>query len=101
MVFKIIWSSLALKTYISHIEYLEQEWTNREIRNFINSVQRKLSILSLQPKTGRLTGKRLHVRQTVIHKRIILVYRFKPLKKEVELVRFFSTYQNPKKLKRK
>ena len=101
MVFKITWSTLALKTYISNIEYLETEWTSREIKKFIIAVQRKLAILSLQPKTGRLTGKRLHVRQTVIHKRVILIYRFKPLKKEVELVRFFGTYQNPLRIRKK
>jgi plasmid stabilization system protein ParE len=82
MVFKITWSSLALKTYISNIEYLEKEWTNAEVKKFINAVQRKLSILSLQPKAGRLTGKRLYVRQTVIHKRIILIYRFKRFSKK-------------------
>ena len=101
MVFKIIWSSLALKTYFSNIEYLEKIWTTTEIKKFIDGVQRKLSILSFQPKTGRLTLKRLNLRQTVIHKRVILIYRFKPSKKEIELVRFFHTRQNPKRLKRK
>lgn len=76
MVFKITWSSLALETYISNLEYLEKAWTEREVKIFINAVQRILSILSLQPKIGRLTSKRLHVRQTTIHKRIILIYRF-------------------------
>jgi plasmid stabilization system protein ParE len=99
MVFKIIWSSLALKTYISNIEYLEKDWTSKEVNNFINIVQRKISILSLQPKSGKITSKRIHLRQIVVHKRIILIYRFKPLKKEVELVRFFNTWQHPKKIK--
>ena len=101
MVFKITWSSLAVKTYIAAIDFLDKEWTNREVKNFIKAVERKLSLLSLQPKTGKLTSKRLHVRQTVIHKRMILIYRFRPLKKEVELVRFFNTRQNPKRLRRK
>jgi plasmid stabilization system protein ParE len=50
MVYKIIWSSLALRTYVSNIEYLEKKWTEKEVKNFISAVQRKLSILSLQPK---------------------------------------------------
>jgi plasmid stabilization system protein ParE len=100
MVFKIVWSTLSLKTYISNIEYLETKWTEKEVRNFITAVQRKLAILSLQPKTGRLTGKRLNVRQTVIHKRVLLVYRFKNSTKTVELVRFFNTWQHPRRLKK-
>ena len=100
MVFKIVWSTLALRTYISNIEYLETKWTEKKVRNFIAAVQRKLAILSLQPKTGRLTGKRLNVRQTVIHKRVLLVYRFKQTTKEVELARFFNTWQHPNKLRK-
>ena len=57
MVYKITCSTLALKTYISNIEYLEVIWTEREVKNFIAAVQRKLALLSVQPKTGRLTGK--------------------------------------------
>ena len=100
MVFKIIWSALSLKTYISNIEYLEKEWTSKEVKNFISTVQRKIAILSLQPKSGRLTSQRMNVRQVVIHKRIILIYRFMPQKKELELVRFFNTRQHPKRLRK-
>lgn len=100
MVCKITWSLLALKTYISNVQYLEKEWTNKEVKKFIDAVQRRLAILFFQPQTGRLTSKRLHVRQTVIHKRVLLIYRFKPLKREIELIRFLNTYQNPKRLKK-
>ena len=100
MVYKIVWSTLALKTYISNIEYLEVKFTEREVKKFIAVVERKLAILSLQPKTGRLTGKRLNVRQTVIHKRILLIYRFKQSKNEIELAIFFNTWQHPEKLKK-
>ncbi len=100
MVYKIVWSTLALKTYISNIEYLEVKFTEREVKKFIAVVERKLAILSIQPNTGRLTGKRLNLRQTVIHKRILLIYRFKQSKSEIELARFFNTWQHPKKLKK-
>jgi plasmid stabilization system protein ParE len=101
MVYKIIWSKLALRTYIHNIKYLESQWTEKEILNFIKAVQKKIALLSLQPQIGRLTIRRINLRQTVIHKRVILIYRFKPAKKEIELVRFFNTYQNPKRLRKK
>lgn len=58
MVFKIVWSSNALKSYIGNIKYLEKDWTHAEVEKFISAVQRVISILSLQPKTGRLTGEK-------------------------------------------
>ncbi|MCD6012335.1 MAG: hypothetical protein K0Q79_2197 [Flavipsychrobacter sp.] len=95
MVHKIIWSDLAIKTYVSNIEYLEKEWSDKEIRNFIKVVQRKLLLLSMQPRAGVITSKRKNLRKTILNKRIILIYRYKPLKKEIELVRFFNTHQHP------
>ena len=101
MVYKIIWSELAIKTYISNIKYLETAFTETEVKAFITAVQKKLSVLSLQPRIGRLTNKRENVRFTVIHKRVTLIYRHRPVKHEIQLVRFWNNYQDPKRLKSK
>ena len=95
MVYKITWSELAVKTYISNIEYLEKEWTEKEIERFKKAVMRKLFSLSLQPRSGAPTNKRANLRKSIINKRIVLIYRLKPQNKEIELVRFFNTYQFP------
>lgn len=101
MVHSIIWSELAIKTYGSNIEYLETAFTEAEVKAFITAVQKKLTVLSMYPRVGRLTNKRESLRWTVIHKRVALIYRHKPLKHEIQLVRFWNNYQDPKKLKSK
>ena len=100
MVYQVIWSSLALHTYMQNIDYLEKEWTEKEIEKFIDTVLKKITILSLHPRTGKVTNKRANLRQIVINKRIVLIYRCKTLKREIELVRFFNTYQDVKALKK-
>ncbi len=95
MVHKIVWSALAVKTYVDNIEYLEKEWSEKEVVNFIAAVKRKLLSLSLQPRLGVTTNKRANIRKTIVNKRILLIYRHKPQKKEIELIRFFNTYQYP------
>ncbi len=95
MVHKIVWSALAIKTYDHNIEYLEKEWSEKEVKNFILAVHRKLFSLSLQPQTGIITNKRRNIRKSIINKRIMVIYRHKPQKKEIEIVRFFNTYQRP------
>ena len=99
MVYKVIWSPTALKSYISNIEYLETLWAEKEILNFINSVKRKVQLLSNNPHLGSPTNKRKNLRKSVIHKRVILFYRVKKIKKEIELIRFWPTKQNPGNLK--
>ena len=97
MVCKIIWSPNALATYISVIEYLEKEFTQREVDNFILRVRDKLKILQLHPLIGHPTGKRRNIRRTLIHKKLALVYKFKPVKNEIEIISFWNNLQNPDK----
>jgi len=92
---KVIWSELAINTYISNIEYLEREWTQQEINNFIVAVSERISLLSVHPRIGSPTTRRKNIRKTLINKNILLIYRHKPRKKEIELVRFFNTHQLP------
>jgi len=99
MVRKIIWSPEAIDTYISIIEYLEKEWTEREVRNFMLRVHEKLGILSQQPLIGRLSSKKRNNYRTLINKHTTLVYHYKPIKKEIELVSFWNNAQDPRKLK--
>jgi len=102
MVYKVSWTLKALETYISNIEYLETKWTDREVKRFIATTEKKIKTLSGQPGIGSPRNrKQRNIRHTVLHKRVSLIYRIKPGKKEIELLRFWNTWQNPKKLKLK
>lgn len=81
------------------MEYLETSWTQREVKNFSRLVQKKLDNIAKLPQLGSLTGKRNNVRKVVLQKRVILFYKHKPLKGEIELLLFWDTRQNPRRLK--
>lgn len=99
MVYQVIWTAKAIETYISNIEYLESAWTEREVKKFMHDVEKKIKLLSAQPLTGSEKSKKQpQIRHTLIHKRVSLIYRIASRKKQVELLLFWNTYQNPKKL---
>ena len=97
MVQKITWSPESIDTYVSIMEYLEEKWTEREIDNFIARVDEKLNILKQQPLIGRISSKKKKTYRTLIDKHTTLVYRYKPVKQEIELITFWSNARNPKK----
>ena len=99
MVDEIVWSPRAIVTYDNIINYLLKEWTEREVVNFVVKVESKLQLLQKQPFIGALTGKKPNYFKTLVHKKITVVYHFKPIKKEIELVTFWNHLQNPKRLK--
>lgn len=99
MVRQIKWSSLAIQTYISNIQYLQKEWTQKEVDTFIAATERKLNLLKSQPGIGALTNKRKAVRKTLIVKRILLIYRYNKQQEQIELLMFFNTWQHPKRMR--
>lgn len=100
MVYQIVWTPKALESYLNNIEYLEQNWTSKEVTKFVNRVEKKILLLSVQPYIGASRSKkRPNLKFTLLHKRIILIYLVKPNLKRVELLLFWNTYQNPAKLR--
>jgi plasmid stabilization system protein ParE len=100
MVYQIVWTPKALQTYLDNVFYLETMWTEKEVKKFIVIVERKLKVLSKQPGIGSSRNNRNHnIKHTVLHKRVSLIYRINKRKSQVELLRFWNTYQNPAKLR--
>ncbi|HRI20110.1 MAG TPA: hypothetical protein PLA68_04130, partial [Panacibacter sp.] len=80
----------------------EQNWTEREIYKFEALTEKKLINISNHPKLGSARNKKYpNIRFTLVHKRVALIYRHKPHKEEIELLVFWNTLQNPRKLKMK
>ena len=100
MVCKVVWTPKALESYVTIMEYLEAAWTEKEVKSFAALVEKRLELLSTQPEIGTPRSKKSpNLRHTVLHKRVSLIYRIQPQKKQVELLLFWNTRQNPSRLK--
>lgn len=95
MAYKIVWSAEARANYISIIEYLQNNWSEKEIETFVTLVHSKVELLSGYPNYT----KRSHIRRTVIHKHVSLVYHVNTRKSEVTLLTLWDTRQDPAKLR--
>lgn len=100
MACKLNWTNRAWITYRVNIDYLKEAWTAKEVSNFISLTDKLLANLSKNPRIGNPRNKKYqNIRSTLVHKRILLIYKHKPLKNEIDLLVFWNTYQNPRKLK--
>ena len=100
MVYKIVWTQKALDSYLKNIHYLENQWTNKEVQAFILLVEDRLDTLCQQPNTGKIANERMpNIRRIVLHKRVLMIYRIQPRQKNIQLLLFWNTYQNPHSLK--
>ncbi len=79
---------------------LQLAWTAKEISNFVLLLDRNLMLLAKNPGMGRQRNKsHSNIRCTLVHKRVLLIYKHKPAKNEIDLLVFWNTSQNPRKLK--
>ena len=97
MAYKIIWSPEALETFDSIVNYLDTQFTEKEVSKFVGIVNRRVLLIQQIPQSFRSASRTSKRRRTVIHKRAILFYKIRERKKEVELLFFFSTRQHPGK----
>ena len=97
MGFKIVWTKHALDTFAKNIDYLQQKWTEKEVRDFTSKVNDLLAAIRKQPLMYRKSEKLANVHIGLIVKQVSLVYRVKSRKKEIELIAFLDNRQGPKK----
>ena len=94
--FEILWTDLALEELSETVEYLEREFSQKEIDNLGDEIERITSIISQNPNIFPHSD-RLQTRKAVILKFYTLYYRI--MNDQVEILSFFSNRQSSKKKK--
>ncbi len=95
---KLVWTPTSLNTYFDIIDYLEKEWSKKEIHRFIRTVDSLLAQISTNPESFPSSSKIKNVRKVVISKHNTLYYKVRPRKEELVLLLFWDNRRNPKKL---
>jgi plasmid stabilization system protein ParE len=97
MAFKIIWTKQAAKGYDKIIDHLQENWSEKEIINFIEETDRFFEILTQYPEILQKTNKKKNVYRGPINSLTILTYRVKPVNKYIELINIRGSRQKPLK----
>jgi plasmid stabilization system protein ParE len=90
--YKVIWTDFALVELENTIEYLERNWTEREIKRLVAKLEDTLKLISKNPELFQNSDSK-NVRRAVVTKHNVLYYRQKS--DALEIISFFSTVQNP------
>ena len=95
---KISWTPTAKKTYFKVLDYLAENWTKREVTNFMNEVESLLIQITDNPEMFQASRKKKNVRKALITKHNTLYYRIKRKNKELELITFCDNRQDSEKI---
>ena len=95
--YKIVWTNKALANLDTIIQYLTDNWTEKEISQFFRKLDRRIYLISQRPFLYPLTNSRKNVRRSVLTSQLTIYYRTN--KQAVEILTLFDNRQNPSKLK--
>ncbi len=96
--YRILWTDNALSELQATYNYLEANWTKRELKNLSIELESILRLISKNPKIFR-ESKKVGVRKVVVKKYNTLYYRENKQNRSVEILSFFSNRQNFNNLK--
>lgn len=94
--YKIVWTSHALSELTQAFQYIEQHFSDREIKKLSQKIENTTELIAQNPKLFPMSEKK-NVRRAVIMRYNTLYYRIK--QNHIEVLSFFSNRQNPKKRK--
>ena len=95
--YKIEWTDNALAELNAVYTYLEDNWTEKELRNLSIEIEQTIKLISDNPKIFPLSDT-MRVRRAIIKKLNTLYYR-EMKENRIEILSFFSNRQNPNKRK--
>jgi plasmid stabilization system protein ParE len=98
-VMEVLWTDKAKASFNSIVNYLTNEWTDREVDDFIVRVDQLISRIQIYPQMCKSSLKRTNTRVGLITRHTQLIYHYKPRKNQIVILYFWGTPQNPKKLK--
>jgi len=97
--YKLIWSDEALTNLKGIIDYLEYRWTKREIKKFVQLLDRQLKLIKENPLLFAESDKSNGLRKSVLSRQTTIYYRV--VKFEIHIMTLFNNRQNPEKLRNK
>jgi plasmid stabilization system protein ParE len=96
MAYSIKWSPVSEITYADVLDYLAEKWGLKEVEGFMDRTDEVIGFIQQNPKQY-IYSKRKKAYRAVVTKQVSLYYRIQS--KEVELLLFWDTRQNPDNLK--
>jgi len=96
---EVIWSAKARITFFKVLDYLEKNWSQREIIQFYNRTEIVLRAIKINPGIFPVSQKHKQARKALIDKNNSFFYQVDSNNNKIYLLTFFDNRQNLKDLK--
>ena len=92
--YNIEWTSEAERNLSAIFDYLEDNWTQREISNFAEKLESNLKHISEHPTAFPLYSKEKNVRRCVLSSQTTIYYSEVPFEDRIVIITLFDNRRN-------
>jgi hypothetical protein len=96
---EIIWSAKAKITFFSVMDYLNSNWTKKEMIQFYQRTQITINAIKKNPALFPASSKNKAIRKAIIDKNNLMFYKIDPSHQKIYLLTFFDSRQDPEMLR--
>lgn len=93
---EIIWSPQSEVTFYKVIEYLQDNWSDKEVDNFLAATEKVINYIAEHPLMFRKTNKK-NIHEALVTPQNLLIYKI--YGDCIVLITFYDTRQSPRKKK--
>ena len=97
MDYKIFWTEEAVQNLEEIIDYLQTNWTQREVENFKAKLSKQIDQIKSHPRMFPISTFQPRLRKAVLSKQTSIFYEIND--KELYLAYIFVNYKNTERLK--
>lgn len=95
---EVVWSAKARITYFRILDYLDENWTKKEIIQFNERTQIVIGAILKNPGIFPASDKKPDIRKALIDKNNLLFYKIDLIDQKIYLLTFYDSRQDPKSL---
>ena len=95
----VIWTKRAKETYFMVLDYLIENWSNREAMQFMNRVEIVLKVIQKNPQMFVASQKNKNLRKATIDKNNSMFYSIDAYLNRIIILTFYDNRQDPGKFK--
>lgn len=88
IILEILWTDSAKSSFDNIINYLNEEWTEKEVEKFMARIIEMLETIKRYPEICRPSGRRKNVRTGIVNKHTQIVYHYTKRKKRIKIYCF-------------
>jgi plasmid stabilization system protein ParE len=97
MALSLVWTKRAVKGFDAIVQYLIENWSEKEVNHFLNESDEFFRLLVEYPEFLQKTGRHKNVYRGPMNKLTIITYRVKPRKQQIEIINVRGARQKPLK----